>query len=365
MALKLERPQPEQQLKPAMNPLLQGIFNLKGGGLKGVLPNDPVIENLIKAGEFLKTQANDPLTYLGGGTVKGGSLATSFLIARTNKIKELRKLTDLLSNETDPREIAALQRQMTKVTKDIKKIDADNVPSKKPKTFDEIGTKPPSYQEIVERETKRISDELFGKIKQGTLELADATKKTGRKPMSVDEIATQIRRNEEAGTPFMFRGERGIASLPNKPKYLAADALDSRLPEFSKKGFEIYQPQFNKVLDVDNMPSRVDEILTNIEMRGGRPSRTGGANQRDFDIERIRGNIRDSANKTPSSIDKGTTKIFQDEGYDALRFPPRRFKGESDTYISLDPANNLKLFENVSPDMIDDLIRELARNQMK
>ena len=113
------------------------------------------------------------------------------------------------------------------------------------------------------------------------------------------------------------------------------------------------------------MPSRIDEILTNIEMLGGRPSRTGGANQRDFDIERIRGNIRDSANKTPSSIDKGTTKIFQDEGYDALRFPPRGFKGESDTYISLDPANNLKLFENVSPDMVDDLIRELARNQMK
>ena len=48
MALELERPQPEQQLKPAMNPLLQGIFNLLGGGLEGALPNDPVIENLVK-----------------------------------------------------------------------------------------------------------------------------------------------------------------------------------------------------------------------------------------------------------------------------------------------------------------------------
>ena len=50
MALELERPQPEQQLKPAMNPLLQGIFNLLGGGLEGALPNDPVIENLVQAG---------------------------------------------------------------------------------------------------------------------------------------------------------------------------------------------------------------------------------------------------------------------------------------------------------------------------
>ena len=355
MALELERPQPEQQLKPAMNPLLQGIFNLLGGGLKGALPNDPVIENLVKAGGVVKDIVNDPSTYVGGGTVKGGSLATSFLIARTNKIKELRKLTDLLSRETDPREIAALQRQITKLNKDIKKIDTDKAKSP--------GTRITEASDTMSKNLQDIGFPL--KTKQGTLELADATEKTGRKPMSVDEIATQIRRNEEAGTPFVFRGERGIASLPNKPKYLAADALDTRLPEFSKEGFEIYQPQFNKVLDVDNMPSRIDEILTNIEMRGGRPSRTGGANQRDFDIERIRGNIRDSANKTPSSIDKGTTKIFQDEGYDALRFPPRGFKGESDTYISLDPANNLKLFENVSPDMVDDLIRELARNQMK
>ena len=281
------------------------------------------------------------LDYLGGG---GAKLALSpFLIARRKEIQQTLKTFDedpiLKGNES-------VKNSLKKELDQINKAEAEELRIKE------------QYEGFVKDPTK------FGK-KQPTKELADATKKTGRKPMSVDEIATQIRRNEEAGTPFVFRGERGIASLPNKPKYLAADALDTRLPNFSKKGFEIYQPQFNKVLDVDNMPSRIDEILTNIEMRGGRPSRTGGANQRDFDIERIRGNIRDSANKTPSSIDKGTTKIFQDEGYDALRFPPRGFKGESDTYISLDPANNLKLFENVSPDMVDDLIRELARNQMK
>jgi hypothetical protein len=100
-------------------------------------------------------------------------------------------------------------------------------------------------------------------------------------------------------------------------------------------------------------------------MYRSRPSRVGGENQMDFDIDRIRGNIKDSVNKTPSSINKETTDFFQKEGYDALRFPPRRFKGEGDTYISLDPLNNLSEFENVSPDVIQDLIRELARNQMK
>jgi hypothetical protein len=80
--MALERPRPEQELKPAMNPLLQGIYNLMGGGLEGVMPNDPVIESLVKAGGFFKEQANDPLNYLGGGTVKGASLGTAFLVRR-------------------------------------------------------------------------------------------------------------------------------------------------------------------------------------------------------------------------------------------------------------------------------------------
>ena len=275
MALELERLQPEQQLKPAMNPLLQGIYNLLGGGLEGALPNDPVIENLVQAGGVVKDIVNDPFTYLGGGTVAGTKAAlTPFLIARRKEIQQTLKTFDedpiLRGNET-------VRNSLKKELDQINKTEAEDLRIKE------------QYEGFVKDPT------TFGK-KQPIKELADATKKTGRKPMSVDEIATQIRRNEEAGTPFVFRGERGIASLPNKPKYLAADALDTRLPNFSKEGFEIYKPQFNKVLDVDNMPSRIDEILTNIEMRGGRPSRTGGANQRDFDIERIRGN--DSFNIT-------------------------------------------------------------------
>jgi len=281
------------------------------------------------------------LDYLGGG---GAKLALSpFLIARRKEIQQTLKTFDedpiLKGNES-------VKNSLKKELDQINKAEAEELRIKE------------QYEGFVKDPTK------FGK-KQPTKELADATKKTGRKPMSVDEIATQIRRNEEAGTPFMFRGERGIASLSNKPTYLAADALDPRLPEFSKKSLKILQPKFNKVLDVDNMPSDIDQLLTNREMYRSRPSRVGGENQMDFDIDRIRGNIKDSVNKTPSSINKETTDFFQKEGYDALRFPPRRFKGEGDTYISLDPLNNLSEFENVSPDVIQDLIRELARNQMK
>lgn len=281
------------------------------------------------------------LDYIGAG---GTKLALSpFLIARRKQIQQTLKTFDedpILKGNENVR--ASLKKELDK----INKTEADELKLKE------------QYEGFVKDPTK------FGK-KQPTKEIADATKKTGRKPMSTDELATQIRRNEEAGTPFMFRGERGIASLPNKPTYLTNSPLDSRLPEFSKQSLKVLQPKFNKVLDVDNIPADVDQLLTNREMYRGRPSRTGGANQMDFDIDRIRGNIRDSANKTPSSINRDTTKFFQDEGYDALRFPPRKFTGESDTYISLDPVNNLDLFEEISPSLVDDLIRELTRNQMK
>jgi len=360
MALELERPQPEQQLKPAMNPLLQGIYNLMGGGLEGALPNDPVIENLVKAGGFLKTQANDPLTYLGGGGVKTVAAYSPVWIAKQkSKINALvkRKEGSMRVAAGDPDEaleVTRLEKLITKakneLAKGIKALDKSKASESSGKT-----TFPPSDKTLEKLSSKRDFDQP---------ELPFKTKANPQN-FDIDELATQIRRNEEAGTPFMFRGERGIASLSNKPTYLAADALDPRLPEFSKKSLKVLQPKFNKILDVDNMPSDIDQLLTNREMYRSRPSRAGGTNQMDFDIDRIRGNIRDSVNKTPSSINKETTDFFQKEGYDALRFPPRRFKGEGDTYISLDPLNNLSEFQNVSPDMVQDLIRELARNRMK
>ena len=358
--MALERPKPEQELKPAMNPLLQGIYNLMGGGLEGVMPNDPVIESLIKAGGFFKEQANDPLNYLGGGTVKGASLGTAFLVRRAEKIKALRREREIQSRTTDPIETAASQKEEVKLIKQLKKMDLEEANKTRDITKASAQTKtgrkndfPPSEKTLEKLSSKNANQQ----------ELA-LTRTASPKPFDINELATQIRRNEEAGTPFVFRGERGIASLPNKPTYLTSDALDTRLPEFSKKSLKVMQPKFNKVLDVDKIPPKVNQAITDREMFRGRPSRSGGANQTDFDMERILGNIKDSANKTPSSINKETTDFFEKQGYDALRFPPRNFRGESDTLLSLDPVNNLKLFDEVPPDMVEDLMRELLRNKL-
>ena len=185
--LKLNnRKQPEQELKPAMNPLLQGIFNLLGGGLEGAIPNDPVIESLVKAGGFFKEQANDPFNYLGGGTVKGAKIAlTPFMIARRKEIQQTLKTFDddpiLRGNEAVR---TKLKKELDNINKtEIEDLRVDN-----------------QYKGFVKDPT------TFGKTSQ----VADATSKTGRRApkqtevptaftREIDDLATQIRRQEAAG----------------------------------------------------------------------------------------------------------------------------------------------------------------------
>jgi len=185
--LKLNnRKQPEQELKPAMNPLLQGIFNLLGGGLEGAIPNDPVIESLVKGGGFFKEQANDPFNYLGGGTVKGAKIAlTPFMIARRKEIQQTLKTFDddpiLRGNEAVR---TKLKKELDNINKtEIEDLRVDN-----------------QYKGFVKDPT------TFGKTSQ----VADATSKTGRRApkqtevptaftREIDDLATQIRRQEAAG----------------------------------------------------------------------------------------------------------------------------------------------------------------------
>jgi len=185
--LKLNnRKQPEQELKPAMNPLLQGIFNLLGGGLEGAIPNDPVIENLVKGGGFFKEQANDPFNYLRGGTVKGAKIAlTPFMIARRKEIQQTLKTFDeypiLRGNEAVR---TKLKKELDNINKtEIEDLRVDN-----------------QYKGFVKDPT------TFGKTSQ----VADATSKTGRRApkqtevptaftREIDDLATQIRRQEAAG----------------------------------------------------------------------------------------------------------------------------------------------------------------------
>jgi|TARA_R110000803_G_scaffold160346_1_gene224306 hypothetical protein len=301
------------------------------------------------------------LDVLAGG--KPAVMAGTFLVARAKLVRKIQRQDEILSRSTDPIENAAAQKERSSYVKDLKKMDVEEANKTRDITKASAQTKtgrksdfPPS-----EKTLEKLSSKNFD---QGELALT-RTRTPSPKPFDINELATQIRRNEDAGTPLLFRGERRESLDLSKPMYLTKNALDSRLPDFSKKGLYALQSKFKNILDVDNIPPKVNQAITDREMFRGRPSRSGGANQTDFDIERMLGGIRDSANKTPSSINKETTDFFEKQGYDALRFPPRKFKGESDTLLSLDPVNNLKVFDEVPPDMVEDLMRELLRNKFQ
>jgi len=154
------RKQPEQELKPAMNPLLQGIFNLLGGGLEGAIPNDPVIESLVKGGQFATELIKDPLNFtLAGKGFAGAKMAlTPFMIARRKEIQQTLKTFDkdpiLKGNES-------VRTSLKKELDRINKTEAEDLRIAK------------QYDEFVKDPTK------FGKS-QPTKEVADATSKIGR-----------------------------------------------------------------------------------------------------------------------------------------------------------------------------------------
>lgn len=108
------------------------------------------------------------LDYIPGGAIPAEAI--SFVARRAGLLKKLKREQEILSKETDPREIAAAQKEITKLQKQIKKIDADKAKSP--------GTQVTEAANVVKKDLQDIGFPL--KTKQGTLELADATKKTGR-----------------------------------------------------------------------------------------------------------------------------------------------------------------------------------------
>jgi len=138
--------------------------------------------------------------------------------------------------------------------------------------------------------------------------------------------------------------------------YSLVDPTDPRFKMFSEKGSGYaLQPSFKNTLDVDNMPDDMLSVLKDIEMYRGRPSR-GGSKKLDFQLDAMLRGAPGSTYKTPSTLTDETADIFRGQGYDALKFPPRKMTGEAETVISLDPSN-LDIVDEIPYDDLDDFIR--------
>ena len=177
----------------------------------------------------------------------------------------------------------------------------------------------------------------------------------------------------------LFHGSqtKGIKNLelPNNPNlslsstggiFSVADPKDPRFRSFIKglnsRGDEgsgyVLKSNIKNPLDAENIPEDMLTKLQNMEMYRGRPSR-GGPKNLDFNIDTI---LRNPEIGGGNPIKKDFADIFTREGYDALRYPPRRgMTGEGDTIISLDPSN-LEITDEIPYDQLDDFIRTLLND---
>tara|TARA_R100000988_G_scaffold103733_1_gene84525 strand:+ start:593 stop:1573 length:981 start_codon:yes stop_codon:yes gene_type:complete len=311
-----------------LNPLMDLLNELNPA-----LQNDPVFQKISGAGGFLRDLIEDPFNYLGGGAGAGLKGASVFLLARRAELEDLIKAVD-----TDP---------LLKGNQGLKK----------------------SYKKELDEVNQKIAENA--KLKTQADELMADPSKVGvslKSENDIAELATQIRRNEKAGTPLLFHGSnKGIGSLQDRLMYLSENATDPRFASYAKNKGLVMNPSFSKTLDVDNIPPKMDQVLTNLEMYRGRPSR-GTPTKLDFDLDILRGNMQGIPNKVPPAMSKELAEVFTDQGYDALKFPPRTsklMKDETSTYVALDPANTLKVFDELEPEQIPDLIQELLRNKFE
>ena len=390
-------------------PLMDRIYNYINQPLNTEDPIQNIVENVADFIPGISTalarrrgdKLGEALSYLdyipGGGVAPdmAAAILSKYQRKRADIIKRLKR-EQKIQETADATEMAGSVKEVSRLKKQLKKIDAeeaarkakfriedDYVPSKKPKTFDEIGAKPPSYQEIVERENKRISDELFG------VDLDKGFADTPKNALDFFKESTPKGYTYKAPPEgALFRGDKsGMKNfditdtsdiVPSSGIYSLIDPTDPRFKMFARgipskggpgSGYVI-NPNFKNILDIDNIPPDFLKKLEDMDLFRNRPSRdlAGGIGdlmskkRTDFQLDTILRGGPGSINKTPSGLSQDIADIFTKEGYDALRFPPRAMKGESDTIISLNPKN-LEITDEIPYDQLDDFIRQLLSGQ--
>mgnify|MGYP003669797039 FL=1 len=325
---------------PSASPLMDRIYNY----INQPLNTEDPIQNLVSgvadfipglSTELAKRRGDkfgEALSYL---DVVGGGIpaeAISFAARRAGLIKKLKREQEILTKETNPSEIAAAQKEITKLQKQIKKIDTDNVSPDTPKGYTYKAPPPGS---------------LFRGDRSGLL---------------------------KKGKGFDITDSSDISSAPSAGIYSVIDPTDPRFKMFAQgmpsrggtgSGY-VVNPNFENILDIDNIPPDFLKKLQDMDMFRNRPSRNleGGIGdlinkqRTDFQLDTILRGYPGSINKTPSGLSQDISDIFTKEGYDALRFPPRAMRGESDTVISLNPKN-LEITDEIPFNDLDDFLKQL------
>ena len=190
-----------------------------------------------------------------------------------------------------------------------------------------------------------------GERKAAELSLIDifhGSPKTGIETLMLPKELNKLRTGER------FPSSGGV--------YTVGNIADPRLKSFSEKGSAYrINPDFNKTLDIENMPSDVRGSLDDMLNYISRPSRDTGKNnmplrRMQYQLDTMLEGGAGSVNKTPAQFSEDIANQLTKMDYDSIVFPPRNFKGEGETILSLNPSN-LNIAEEIPFDQLDDFIR--------
>ena len=364
-------------------PLMDKIYNYINQPLNTEDPIQNIVENVADFIPGLSTElarrrgdelgeALSYLDYIPGGGIPAEMI--SFAAKRAKLLKRLEREKMIQQKSVnDPVETAGSIKEEARLKKQIKKLDTEEAAEKAKFRIEDDYVPPP----------KKSSDFL------NDIMIPPLTNK-GKKNFNISHPKGYTYKAPPPGS--IFRGDRsGLLKrgkgfditdtsdiVPSSGIYSLIDPTDPRFKMFAKgmpskggpgSGYVI-NPNFENILDIDNIPPDFLKKLENMDIFRNRPSRdlAGGITdlmkkkQTDFQLDTILRGGPGHINKTPSGLSQDMADIFTKEGYDALRFPPRAMKGESDTIISLNPKN-LDITDEIPYDQLDDFIRQLLSGQ--
>ena len=292
----------------------------------------------IREGEYMVEEGNP----LAGGIMMGASMLPlvpgSFIARKVTKLQqkikqgkfdEQRELRNAASGDGDAAYNAA-ERHRKSWQKDEKTLNEIIAKEKaKPNLEPKVTPKEPPKVVQGELDLKPKQDLLFHGSQTRQLEKLELPKGQGT-------------------------SEGGIYTLVNPTDPRFKDYAFGKPSRGGPGSGYVLQPNFEKTLDINNMPDSVLNKLQNLEMYRGRPSRLG-SEKLDFDLNTILRGDKYLGNY-PTNINTELSDIFTKEGYDALRFPKRKMTGEAETIISLDPSK-LDIVDEIPYEDLDDFIR--------
>ena len=339
----------EQQLKPALGPLEQTLANLRGGGLSGLLEtinpelrNRPDYQNLKKGAKFAYETITDPLNLITStpqGLVAAGMFKgiPAFLIKPYMKaVEEAEQLKRTIIRERNniPTDGRAAEVAEAKAKQELIKVNA----------------RIKSLQKDIKTETGlEVPQAPMLSTNQGILNLINDPKNifhgSPKKGIGSFEL------------PKGYGSEGGL--------YLVDKFIDPRLKLFAEGmpsqgsgpgAAYITEPNFKNILTVGDTSKQMDRVLKNLEKNLSK--NLFDFSEPAYQVKQLRKNVVG----VPTSFTKAAGEGLRNIGIDAIRIPnKRRGVDNSDTFISLNPSENLNILDEIPYEDIEGLIKELMK----